>query len=392
MLKGKTILIPPMDYSSARVLAAAFRAAGLHAEALEPSDERTRETGERYTSGDECRPFQILAGDVMKRLEDGGVDPARTAIFLPLSAGSCRVSRSVPDLRDILERSGYGQAEILTPRPSGKRGALRELGEAGIRTAWRALVSAGILQKLLLHYRPYEMTKGDADRAHERSLEQLSSMIEAAPFDGSDQLKVLVLLLQCFRDRFREIPVKGERSAPLIGIVGETFCRFNALLNNDLIRQIEGRGGEARLMGMMGEVRRYAPAVAGLSGKLGDDERALMEPFLDECAVEPDMDEIMAYARPYLPVESGFPESSLRLGQVVTMAREGVDGIIDVTPFPCMVGPACVPFYPRVSRDLSGLPIRTFYFHGTKQDWSIALDDYLGTVRAYREGRHNWRK
>ena len=62
MLKGKTIYIPPMDYGSARVLAAAFRAAGLCAEPLPPSDERTREMRDRYASGDECHPFQILAG------------------------------------------------------------------------------------------------------------------------------------------------------------------------------------------------------------------------------------------------------------------------------------------------------------------------------------------
>ena len=73
MLKGKTVYIPPMGYDSARVLAAAFRAVGLCAEPLPPSDERTREVSGRYASGDECLPFQILTGDVMKLFEGGDV-------------------------------------------------------------------------------------------------------------------------------------------------------------------------------------------------------------------------------------------------------------------------------------------------------------------------------
>ena len=51
-LKGKRIYIPPMAYGSARAFASAFRAIGLEAEPTPPSDNRTRELGARYTSGD----------------------------------------------------------------------------------------------------------------------------------------------------------------------------------------------------------------------------------------------------------------------------------------------------------------------------------------------------
>ncbi|HVN04180.1 MAG TPA: hypothetical protein VMT86_07165, partial [Bryobacteraceae bacterium] len=51
-LAGKKIHIPPMAYGSAQAFAAAFRAVGLDAEPTPPSDNRTRELGARYTSGD----------------------------------------------------------------------------------------------------------------------------------------------------------------------------------------------------------------------------------------------------------------------------------------------------------------------------------------------------
>ena len=51
----------------------------------------------------------------------------------------------------------------------------------GIRIAWFALVSAGILQKLLLLHRPYERMKGDTDKVYKDALQDLCASIECAP-------------------------------------------------------------------------------------------------------------------------------------------------------------------------------------------------------------------
>jgi predicted nucleotide-binding protein (sugar kinase/HSP70/actin superfamily) len=387
MLKGKTIYIPPVDYDGARVLAAVFRAAGVKAHALPPSDEQTREVRDRFTSGDECHPFQILTGDVMKLLEGGDVDPGQAVFFLPAYDGPCRVIRFAPDLREILESSGYGQAEIFAPRPGDAYGYLKELGEGCVRTAWRALVSADILRKLLTLCRPYEIVKGDTDKVYEGSLRELCATIQTAPAAPLAQFEAIRSALRSIRRRFHAIPVKKERSMPLIGIVGEVFCRFNALLNNDFIRQLEDRGGQARLTGLTEEVRRFVRPTPRVLERLGRDEVGLNELFHDDFSAcrEPHMGEVMGLARSYVPGERGFTEMALRLGQVVFMAKQGVDGIIDVSPFPCMNASACAAFYPRLSRELDGLPIRNFYFNGGKLDWSAALDEYLGAVRAYRE-------
>jgi predicted nucleotide-binding protein (sugar kinase/HSP70/actin superfamily) len=393
MLKGRTIYIPPVDYGSARVLASAFRAGGMEAETLPPSDELTREIANRYASGDECHPFQLLAGDVMKRLEGTHVDPARIAFLLLASDGQCRFTRFVPDLHEILERSGYGRAKIFAPHHSNAYKGLEELGRKGARTAWRAMMSAGTLQKLLLLYRPFEMTKGATDKLYEDSLQDLSVTIEAAPASTAEQLKAVRFTLLHVRERFRAIKVREERSAPLIGIVGELSCRFNPFLNSNLIRQLEEHGAQAWLTPMLEEVRPYVSAVAGAGKEVDQDETALMELFSDAFAGcgEADFAKMTQYTRPYLPVGSGFGQVALRLGQIVHMAKHSVDGVIDASPFPCMNGSACAAFYPRLSRDLDGLPIRTFYYTDAKRDWSAAIDDYLGLVRSYRERREKER-
>src|SRR5947208_15401570 len=105
-LKSKRIYIPPMAAGSARAFASAFRAMGVDAEPTPPSDNRTRELGGRYTSGDECYPAKVTVGDFMKLLESPGVDPARTALFMPTADGPCRFGQYATYLRHILDEAG----------------------------------------------------------------------------------------------------------------------------------------------------------------------------------------------------------------------------------------------------------------------------------------------
>src|SRR5512142_1537104 len=102
-LRGKRIYIPPMAYGSARAFAAAFRAIGLEAEPTPPSDERTRELGARYTSGDECYPAKVTIGDFMRVLERQELKPEQIVFFLPTADGPCRFGQYSHYLRRLLD-------------------------------------------------------------------------------------------------------------------------------------------------------------------------------------------------------------------------------------------------------------------------------------------------
>jgi predicted nucleotide-binding protein (sugar kinase/HSP70/actin superfamily) len=68
----------------------------------------------------------------------------------------------------------------------------------------------------------------------------------------------------------------------------------------------------------------------------------------------------------------------------VCLARRGIDGIIDISPFTCMNGIVSEAVYPTVSRDLNGLPIRSLYFDGTPQDLESNLPVYMDLARGYQ--------
>jgi len=100
-----------MAYGSARAFASAFRAIGLEAEPTPPSDNRTRELGARYTSGDECYPAKVTVGDFMKVVENPAIDNQR------ITAVKIRVQESEDsdDTCRLTVQSGDGKFEFVIP-------------------------------------------------------------------------------------------------------------------------------------------------------------------------------------------------------------------------------------------------------------------------------------
>ena len=178
-----------MAYGSALAFASAFRAIGLDAEPTPPSDELTRELGARYTSGDECYPAKVTVGDFMKVLHKPGADPSRVALFMPTAEGPCRFGQYAPYLRHVLDANGFGGVQILSPTSRNSYAGLGTMSGPFIRTGWRALVCADLLQKMLLIYRPYEERRGDTEAVYEKCLADLCKAIETTSIQPAVQLK-----------------------------------------------------------------------------------------------------------------------------------------------------------------------------------------------------------
>jgi predicted nucleotide-binding protein (sugar kinase/HSP70/actin superfamily) len=212
-----------MAYGSAQAFASAFRAIGLEAEPTPPSDNRTRELGARYTSGDECYPAKVTVGDFMKVVENPAVDKKRVALFMPTAQGPCRFGQYAPYLRQILDANGYAEVEILSPTSQNAYGGLGTLAGAFVRTGWRALLAADLLQKLLLMWRPYEPKRGDTEQTYEDSLADLFRTLEQTPTEPGVQLQALRDCMVRCRDRFRKLEARRDKPLPLIGIVGEIY-------------------------------------------------------------------------------------------------------------------------------------------------------------------------
>jgi predicted nucleotide-binding protein (sugar kinase/HSP70/actin superfamily) len=410
-LVGRKVWVPRMSSGASVAMAAILRSLGIDAHATPPSDVQTLELGGRATGGEECYPLRITVGEFLKLLEQPGSDPSKIGFFMATGQGPCRFGQYVPYVRALLASRGYGSVPILAPAFETGYSDCGDASDIFARSAWRALVSSDILMKYLLKKRPYEKAPGDADRVYEASLEDLSNVLEIPYRTAREQMRALKQMLLRAQKRYRALPVEIGERRPLIGVVGEIFCRLNTFANNELIRRLEAFGAEVWLNDFA-EWIWYANAeqfqLLDLKNKniswesLGArlrthiqrvDEHEILALFKEDFRgyEEPEITEVLANAEPYLPPLGCSGEMVVNVGKAVYFARKGLDGVVDISPFTCMNGIICEAVYPRVSRNCNGIPIRNFYFDGTRSDLDRDLGIFLELARSYQRrkpGRH----
>jgi predicted nucleotide-binding protein (sugar kinase/HSP70/actin superfamily) len=267
---------------------------------------------------------------------------------------------------------------------------------------------------MLLKTRPYETRKGDADEVFERSLQMLEAAIEDQRLKGSKRLSATRRTLGRIRDLYRAIPARYTKDRPLIGVVGEIFCRLNTFSNRDAVRRIEQHGGEAWLSDICEWVwytswsaksllrrdgRRFSLEMLGQ--RIRDfvqrkDEHALLTPFAEDfIGLEEPHDlfsQVLRPAWPYLPADGALGEMVLSVGKAAYLYEKGADGIIDISPFSCMNGIVSEAVYHALSRDHEGIPIRNFYFDATSSNMERDLDIFMELAGTYQRRKKRQRR
>ena len=410
-LAGRKVWVPRMSAGASVTMAAILRSLGIDAHVTPPSDVQTLEVGGRATGGEECYPLRITVGEILKLLEQQGNDPSKIGFFMATGQGPCRFGQYVPYVRAVLSSHGYGSVAILAPAFETGYSDFGEAADIFVRSAWRALVSSDVLMKYLLKTRPYETTPGAADRAYESSLDDLSSVLEVSYRNAPEQMDALKQALLRARARYRALPVAMDERRPLIGVVGEIFCRLNTFANDELIRRLEAFGAEVWLNDFaewiwysnaeqfqMLDLRNKKFSWESLGARLRThiqrrDEHELLALFTEDFRgyEEPEIGEVLANAEPYLPFLGCSGEMVVNVGKAIYFAHKGLDGVVDISPFTCMNGIICEAVYPRVSRDCGGMPIRNFYFDGTRSDLDRDIGIFLELARSYE--RHKpWQR
>ncbi|MCP4592263.1 MAG: hypothetical protein GY842_16135 [bacterium] len=410
-LEGRTLYIPQMAYAGARMMAAAFRSIGIDAEVAPDSDGETLELGGLHASGEECLPHKITLGDFLKVCRAPDFDARRTAFFMPQAHGPCRFGQYRSYLEAVLDELGHGDVPVVSPSSDNGYDGVGEHAGTLMRTAWMGLVAGDLVLRMLLKTRPYETTAGDADAAYDASVVDLERVVAQPGRTPKRVLADLVAAVERMRDRFRGVPAKYAKGRPLIGLVGEIFCRLNTFSNDSVARRIENHGGEcwisdiaewvwytnwsqeADLRRQRGRLNVDYLKLLIKTHKQRQYEHALLEPLTEDLHgyEEPhDVREVLDRAEPYLPAEGSLGEMVLSVGKTIYLYEKGADGVVDISPFTCMNGIICEAVYPAVSQAHDGLPIRSCYFDGVNTNVDRDLEIFLDLARAYqRRKRHS---
>jgi predicted nucleotide-binding protein (sugar kinase/HSP70/actin superfamily) len=407
-LAGKKVWVPRMSAGAASAIAAVLRSIGIDAEAIPEADAETLELGGRHTSGEECYPLRLTVGDFLKILKRPGSDPGKIAFFMATGHGPCRFGQYVPYMRSMLASLGFSSVTVLAPSCETGYSDFGEASSLYVRGAWRAIVSSDILSKLLLKTRPYEMVAGSADLLYEESLAALCCTLERTYASNKEQMLALQDCLLGIRERFRGLEIKFNADRPLVGVVGEIYCRLNTFSNDDLVRRLEEAGAEVWLNDVSEWIwyvnddqfralrlhgKRFSLEALGAHVRnhfQHEDEHALLSLFRQDFRgyEEPaEISTVLEFAEPYLPRLGANGEMVINVGKSVYFARHGADAVVDISPFTCMNGIICEAIYPRVSQDNAGIPIRNFYFDGTQSDLERDVGIFLELARSYKRNK-----
>jgi len=391
-LQKRTVFMPRMtDHVFA--IAAAFERCGVPAEVLPESDRDSADIGRRYVSGKECYPCTVTTGDMLKKAFSPDFEPGRSAFFMPSGAGPCRFGQYNVFHRMVLNELGYHNVPILSPNQDSF--FYKDLGIVGrdfSTFAWEGIVAYEFLHKCLHETRPHERVQGSADTLYEEYLKRLSLSLRGA--DGKVEG-----VLENMRKDFENLP-RYTHKKPLIGIVGEIFVRSHRFSNEDLVRKVEGLGGEAWLAPV--EEWIYYVNLMGLRKALIKKERSaiielLLKDFFQKriehrlaryfkgflkTLKEPDTKELLRKASPYLH-DSFEGEAVLSIGKSIDLIEKGVSGIINAMPFGCMPGTVVTSLMRGISRDY-GIPCISMPYDGTESPaMEIQLEAFMSQAGEY---------
>lgn len=405
-LRGRTLFIPRMSIEGAATMAAAFRAVGVNGQIAPESDAHSLELARHYTIGEECYPEIVTLGSFLKVLENGDLEPEETAFLMPTAGGPCRFGQYKQLYEQILSERGLENVLVLSPTSADGYAGMG--GNAGdlTRLGWWGIVCADAIRKLLLQTRPYEIQPGSSEQAHQESLDLVCNILEQPKLKLKDKLPALVDAMTTVAEIFSAVPAEYRRDKPLIGMVGEIYCRLDEFANANIIRRIEKFGGEVWLSAISewvfytnfmqrnelkwhGNSFSKSMLLAQVREKFQQkDERKLLAPLRHRFKGYEDPHHIGEFVKPaekYLPYYGALGEMVLNVSGAIYLYGKGADGIVDISPFTCMNGIVCEAVYPKVSKEHENIPIRNFYFDGSEVDYDRDVEIFLELATSYQK-------
>ncbi len=239
--KLKTILIPNITESFARIASAAIRKEGYKVEPLPLAGKRAIELGKKYVHNDMCYPAQINVGEFLAEVETGRWNKEEIAFGLAKDHCDCRLANYGTVARKALDEAGCAMIPLISTGPDTKNAypGFRLSPLFQIRMLW-GLSALDVLEDLRRMIRPYELNNGQTDEVFHLITDELALNLEK----GINRFE------KVFRDgikRLIDVPHDRSQPRPKVFIIGEFLLNFHPGSNNSIERYLESHGLECVL-------------------------------------------------------------------------------------------------------------------------------------------------
>jgi predicted nucleotide-binding protein (sugar kinase/HSP70/actin superfamily) len=262
-----TLLFGGLTWKHEELIRAAWEGMGYRCEVIPTPDVKAFQLGKEYGNNGQCNPTYFTVGNLVQYLSRLREEKGLTAeeinsqyVFLTAGAcGPCRFGMYEAEYRLALKNSGFDDFRVLLFQQSG--GLNQSEAEQGLDMNLdfflgmiNAMLVGDLVNELAYQVRPYEVEKGDTDRALAESMAHLAEVFkEHQPWTLDDsplgrfvrqalpgRIKTGEFLgkfvhqlrsdeytraLEWVRDRFDRVPVDRLRVKPLVKITGEFWAQ-----------------------------------------------------------------------------------------------------------------------------------------------------------------------
>jgi len=293
-----------------------------------PCNQRTLNLGTKYSPEFVCTPFKLILGNFIEAIEQGA-DTLLTA-----ESTGCRLGYYARLHRRILQDMGYSaRMVVILPLADPLRGFLREMryitnGASlrrilmAMRFALAKLGALDELERLVERVRAREAIQGTADTLWRRAIDAID---EAGDLDTVGRVKGESL------DALGEIPTIPDCRLLRVGIVGEFYVLLETFINMNIEVELGRRGVEVERAVYLSRWTQTDWILKALAFNTNTElERA---------------------AAPYLR-HNVSGDGQRTIGESVLYAQKGYDGLIHLTPFPCIPEIVAQNIFPMMTRDI----------------------------------------
>jgi predicted CoA-substrate-specific enzyme activase len=355
------ILLSNMGRLSAELMGATIRGLGINAQTMPVPDVYTLQMARNHASGKECLPSHLVLGSVLKYLssEEYRKDEIYL-LFVPTTTGPCRTGQYFVFYENLFKDLRLENVVVFTLDSDN---SYNELGSEFSKYAWWSIVIGDYMKDIETSLRTCAENQHEAMALYNHLWKK---MIESAE---KDITKVLPILKNIAAD-IAKIPLKKNiDSCPKVLIVGEIYVRRDDFAVDELIGQFSKNGIIGKVSGVAEWVyycdftRRYElkkklnlmpwyrqifsrELSEIIQWKIEHTYKKKVEnnilDILSTTGLIPHaphkMDEIMSNTEKHFVSHELHSEISISSGVAATAMMDGYSGIVNISPFACLIG------------------------------------------------------
>ncbi len=359
--KRTKILLSNMGAISTEYMAATLRGIGINAEAMPVATNKTIQIARAHASGKECVPSHLLLGSVLQFIQSGKYRKDELyLVFVPITTGPCRTGQYFVYYENLFRDMRLENIVVFTLSADN---SYTELGPDFAKEMWKGLVVTDYMKDIQTALKAAAHDPAKALESFEKSWMKMMLTVEKQPDMLWEELKRVA-------EDVKHIPLKKRLAdCPKVLIVGEIYVRRDDFAVGELIDLMSARGIVVKVSGIaewihyLDFVREYAlkklmrmapKSTRWLSKPARDLAKLRVEEWwkhsiekkvlsiLEPTGLIPetphDMREIMANTQEHFVNLELNSEIAVSTGVAATAMQRGYSGIVNISPFACLIG------------------------------------------------------